>query len=206
MNTRERIIETSTELFNTKGVKSITMDEISSVNGISKRTLYELFADKSTLIEACFMSLANKMKEVSMQLRKEASNILEYILIYQDFESRESEKRSRVLADEMKKFYPDVYKKVIEGVKKEHINYTKSLIEEGINEGLFEPKIGSIDVATQILSLLVSINSFAVSDSIRKNSTHQEIFMSSVVIFLRGLSTDLGREVIDNYFKNRNIL
>jgi hypothetical protein len=80
------------------------------------------------------------------------------------------------------------------------------LIEEGINEGLFEPRIGSIDVATQILSLLVSINSFAVSDSIRKNSTHQEIFMSSVVIFLRGLSTDLGREVIDNYFKNRNIL
>jgi AcrR family transcriptional regulator len=206
MTTKERIIETSTELFNTKGIRSITMDEISSVNGISKRTLYELFADKSTLIEACFMSLANKMREISMELRREASNILEYILIYQDYESRESEKRSRVLTDEMRKFYPDVYKKAIEGVKKEHISYTKSLIEEGINEGLFEPKIGSIDVATQILTLLVSINSFAVSDSIRKNSTHQEIFMSSVVIFLRGLSTDKGREVIDNYFKNRNIL
>ncbi len=205
MITRERIIETSTELFNTKGIKSITMDDISSVNGISKRTLYELFADKSALIEACFTSLADKMRDVSMKLRNESSNILEYILKYQDYESRESEKRSRLLTDEMKKFYPEVYKRAIEGVKKEHISYTKSLIEEGIKDGLFEPRIGSVDVATQILSILVGINSYALSDSVRKNSTHQEIFMSSVVIFLRGLSTDKGRSIIDNYFKERNI-
>ena len=205
MVTRERIIETSTELFSMKGCKSITMDDISAANGISKRTLYELFADKSALLEACLTSIAEKMKEMSLKLKEESANILEYILSYQDYESKESEKRSRIFTEEMRKFYPEVYKRAIENVKEKHLHYTKSLIEEGISEGLFELNIGSIDVATKILALLVTLNSYAVSESIRKDSNRKEIFMSSVVVFLKGLSTDKGRQVIDNYYKSRNI-
>lgn len=205
MTTRERIIETSTELFITKGCKSITMDEISAVNGISKRTLYELFADKSALLEACLTSIAKKTKEVSMRLKAESSNILEYILSFQDYESREAAKTSRVLGEELKKFYPDVYKKAIEGVKNEQLEYTKSLIEEGIKEGLFESGIISIDVVAKLLTLLVGLNSLAVCDSLNMESNRKVIFMSSVVVYLRGLSTDKGREAIENYFKTRNI-
>ena len=205
MTTRERIIETSTELFSMKGCKSITMDEISAVNGISKRTLYEIFADKSALLEACLTSIAKKTKEVSMKLREESSNILEYILSFQDYESREAARTSRVLGEELKKFYPEVYKRAIESVKNQQLEYTKSLIEEGIEEGLFESDIVSLDVVSKILTLLVGLNSFAVCDSIKRESNRKEIFMSSVVVYLRGLATDKGREAIDNYFKTRNI-
>ena len=69
MTTRERIIETSAELFSMKGCKSITMDDISAANGISKRTLYELFADKSALLEACLVSLTERLKQMSMKLK-----------------------------------------------------------------------------------------------------------------------------------------
>ena len=40
---RERIIATATEAFTSKGIKSITMDDIAAALGISKRTLYEVF-------------------------------------------------------------------------------------------------------------------------------------------------------------------
>ena len=205
MTTRERIIETSAELFSMKGCKSITMDDISAANGISKRTLYELFADKSALLEACLVSLTERMKQMSMKLKDESANILEYILSYQDYESMVSEKRSRIFTEEMRKFYPEVYKRTIESVKEKQLQYTKSLIEEGINDGLFELNIGSIDVATKILALLVTLNSNAVIDSIKRDSNRKEIFLSSVVVFLKGLSTEKGREVIDNYYKTRDI-
>ena len=39
---KERIIATATEAFTTKGIKSITMDDIAAALGISKRTLYEV--------------------------------------------------------------------------------------------------------------------------------------------------------------------
>ncbi len=40
---RERIMVAATEAFTSKGIKSITMDDIAAALGISKRTLYEVF-------------------------------------------------------------------------------------------------------------------------------------------------------------------
>ena len=50
---RERIIMTATEAFTLKGIKCITMDDIAAALGISKRTLYEVFADKESLLKEC---------------------------------------------------------------------------------------------------------------------------------------------------------
>lgn len=41
---RERIVDTALQSFVTHGIKSITMDDIAAALGISKRTLYEVFA------------------------------------------------------------------------------------------------------------------------------------------------------------------
>lgn len=48
---RERIITAATEAFTSKGIKSITMDDIAAALGISKRTLYEVFSDKESLLK-----------------------------------------------------------------------------------------------------------------------------------------------------------
>ena len=53
---RERIIETAVKAFAAQGIKSITMDDIATSLGISKRTLYEVFPDKETLLEECIGS------------------------------------------------------------------------------------------------------------------------------------------------------
>ena len=49
---RERIIDIAVEAFSAHGIKSITMDDIATSLGISKRTLYEVFSDK----ELCWKS------------------------------------------------------------------------------------------------------------------------------------------------------
>ena len=54
---KERIIATATEAFTTKGIKSITMDDIAAALGISKRTLYEVFVDKESLLKDCILTV-----------------------------------------------------------------------------------------------------------------------------------------------------
>lgn len=203
MVTRERIVENTTELFQQKGCKSITMDDISAHNGISKRTLYELFADKSSLLEACLIDAAKKKKMEADLLKRRSANILEYILMFQDMESRLQERTSHVLLEEMRKFYPEVYKRTITIVKQEQLNYTQSLLEEGIREGMFEANVGSVEIQTKILSLLVGLNSFGINECFHVKEDRHDIFMSSVVVYLRGLSTDKGRKVIEDYFRNK---
>ena len=48
---RERIITAATEAFTSKGIKSITMDDIAAALGISKRTLYLLNKEKTVLLK-----------------------------------------------------------------------------------------------------------------------------------------------------------
>ena len=50
LHLRDLIIDTAMSMFKQRGIKSVTMDELSSRMGISKRTLYELFEDKETLL------------------------------------------------------------------------------------------------------------------------------------------------------------
>lgn len=62
---KERIIERAMQAFKTHGIKCITMDDIAASMGISKRTLYEVFANKEMLLEDC--------------IRKERQETNEYI-------------------------------------------------------------------------------------------------------------------------------
>ena len=47
---KEQIINTAFDLFSQYGIKSVSMDDVAKAAGISKRTLYESFGDKETLL------------------------------------------------------------------------------------------------------------------------------------------------------------
>ena len=50
IDTRERIIKECNKMIMSVGPSSMTMDDVARACGISKRTLYEAFPDKRTLI------------------------------------------------------------------------------------------------------------------------------------------------------------
>lgn len=47
---RPRILETAMTLFRKHGIRQVKMDDIAATLGISKRTLYELYANKEKLL------------------------------------------------------------------------------------------------------------------------------------------------------------
>ena len=47
---KSRILEKGTELFFRYGVKTVTMDAIASELGISKKTIYQHFPDKDSMV------------------------------------------------------------------------------------------------------------------------------------------------------------
>ena len=53
MDTRERIVTECSQMLMSVGPASMTMDDVARACGISKRTLYETFPDKRTLISEC---------------------------------------------------------------------------------------------------------------------------------------------------------
>ncbi len=60
----QRIAEKAKELFYKYGLKSVTMDDIASNLGVSKKTIYQYYADKDALIDAVMqLEIDNDVKE-----------------------------------------------------------------------------------------------------------------------------------------------
>ena len=83
---KEEIMLTALDLFAQYGIKSVSMDDIAHNMGISKRTIYEFFEDKETLLLEGFELNYNKMRLYLEQLEKGAFNSLDIILLfYEEF-------------------------------------------------------------------------------------------------------------------------
>ena len=57
--TKEEIIRITQALIARNGIRAVRVDEIAQTLGISKRTLYEMFADKDDLINACLDAMSS---------------------------------------------------------------------------------------------------------------------------------------------------
>lgn len=77
---RERIILTAMEAFSANGIRCITMDDVAASLGISKRTLYEVFADKESLLEACVLKKQAEGDSYVEEVYAQSGNVLEVIL------------------------------------------------------------------------------------------------------------------------------
>jgi hypothetical protein len=53
---KEKIRDTASQLFLEHGFKSITMDDIANEIGMSKKTIYSEYSNKTSLVEDCVMS------------------------------------------------------------------------------------------------------------------------------------------------------
>ena len=54
---REKILSKAADLFLSYGFKSVTMDDIASAMGISKKTIYQHFENKTKLVEATTLNI-----------------------------------------------------------------------------------------------------------------------------------------------------
>lgn len=79
--TKEEIIRTTLDLITRNGLRAVRVDEIAQMLGISKRTLYEMFADKNDLISACLNDMARQQRQhIDADRKRRSGNALQKTL------------------------------------------------------------------------------------------------------------------------------
>lgn len=201
MATREQILETSLHLFLQRGCKNLTMDEVASENGISKRTLYEMFKDKSSLLEESIISLHEKKRGMVTHYFERHENVLELLLDSMEKGDEKILDTHYQFMMEVKKYYPELHRRFIMTFQMNQYEMLKKLFYKGCEDGYFRKE--GVDYDSLAYSLLVICNRTTDTTSfgdVRVN--HQQAIMRTVVIILRGISTVKGIETIDNHIKN----
>ena len=118
MTNREQILRSTSALFLERGCKSLTMDEVASANGMSKRTLYELFHDKAKLLQECILLLHKDNMVRSEEELSKAGNVLEWFM--NSLRNKDSQRMTFYydFFTEVKKYYPEVFLNVVKDVNR----------------------------------------------------------------------------------------
>lgn len=197
---REKIIESAGKLFAEHGIKSITMDDIAASFGISKRTLYEVFSDKESLLIECIRYAVEQEEAYLKALLGQTNNVLEVLL------KRYQRSIERFHATN-KKFFEDIqkYPRAYEHLKRGNNRTTEDAVnffKEGVRQGYFRN-----DVNFAIINELVRAQMDILMESdICKTFPFLEVYESIMFTFLRGVSTPKGitelEEFIQQYRKH----
>lgn len=200
MTLRENIIAEATKTFLTYGVKSIRMDDLATNLGISKRTIYEIFGDKETLVTECIESHFEKVKEEKQQKMMKAGNIIEeFLVLLKDWDS-DFETNYRVMTS-VRKFYPKIYAKI--GVDHSKTGYPelKEKLKRGVEDGLLLSNI-DYDLAISVFSHSLFGVVTEQKMILPENVSQVDAFKYIVTYFLRGISTTKGIKLIDDFIEN----
>lgn len=192
---RERIVDTALGAFSTNGIRNITMDDIAAALGISKRTLYEVFADKETLLEACILRSQKEMDDFVVDVLAHSHNVLGVILkIFQHSIERFHATNKRFFEDIKK--YPKAYGLMTRRREKDS-EETILFFREGVTQGLFRA-----DVNFEIMGLLVreQLNLLLNTDVCEKYS-FLAVYESIMFTYLRGISTQQGAQELENFIQ-----
>ena len=202
MELKERIIEEATQLFFQKGIKSMTMSDIASHLGISKRTLYEVFKDKEELLEICIEANSVCAKEEIENLINESENVIDAMMRIYAKHLGDMHKLNRSIVHDLRKYHPRLYKN-LERKQKEDTNTFIPLFEKGIKQKLLRD-----DVNFEILVWLLKAQFKVVimdEDFIPTDKYSVEDFVRAIILnFMRGIATPKGHELIDEMVAKLN--
>src|SRR5690349_6821830 len=114
METGEKILVKAYELFKRYGVRSVTMDEIATQCGVSKKTVYQFFEDKDSLVESIMASVIDKsQKECTMQ-QQVADNAVHEIFLSMQMVQSMLEGVNPALMYDLRKYHSNAYSRLEE--------------------------------------------------------------------------------------------
>ena len=194
MVTRELIIETATNLFLQNGVKTITIARIVKELRTSKRTIYNHFEDKITLLRACLDVYHTKVRAENEAIIAEADNVLEAMGYLLQKIIRRSHQVNPNFFSDIIHYYPGLlnesYKKNGNFAHQELIDLSKW----GVADGIFIEDIDIEVVGKTVLAMLKLMKDnkqFPVTDFSKERLT-----FGILVPYLRGLCTPKGVELL----------
>ncbi|MDB5273265.1 MAG: transcriptional regulator, TetR family [Chitinophagaceae bacterium] len=197
IETGERILIEAEQLFFRYGVKSITMDEIATHLGISKKTIYQFYKDKKELVYKVVETKMAKQETEMEEIAEKAIDPVHEILLTSDYLKKIFINMNPFLLVEVQKYYPRAY-----GIFSTHrdkciFSSIFNNIKKGITQGLYRP---GMDVDTIARLRMVCIDAAFNPDNFplaKKNLN--ELQMQLIEHFLYGICTLKGHKLINKY-------
>ena len=198
---REQIILKSADLFLNLGFKSVTMDDIANEMGISKKTIYVHFSNKTKLVEAVTFNLFDKICVGIDDICEKAPNPIEELYSIKMFVMHHLKNEKASPQYQLKKYYPQIFAALkFKQFEKMHQSVQESL-EHGVSTEVFR---NTIDV--DFISRMYFTGMTGIKDNMffPTEQFQMDYLMESYLEYhLRAIVSDKGMTILNNFI-NKN--
>ena len=201
MEPKERISVKAEELFMQFGIRSVSMDDIAHSLGMSKKTLYQYYADKDELVNAMIRNHIQQMQTDCESCREQANDAIHEIFITMERIVDELSNMNPMVLYDLEKFHYKSYQHFKEHKDKYLVKIVRNNIEWGISQGLYRDDV-NVDVMSKyrMESMMIPFNVAVFPPGKYNLATISEMIIEN---FIFGLATIKGHQLIQQYNEQR---
>lgn len=192
---RRQAVKVALAAFHAQGIRPVTMDEIAHSLTMSKRTLYQLFADKEELLIACMEEVDRRHRLRLQERMAETDSVIDLLL--SDFELKMQE-LATISPDFFRDLakYPQAMRRMQER-RDENARVAVEFLKKGVAQGYLRP-----DLNLEILyDFIASTIELARIGRILNRFSLVEVFQHTIFVYIRGCATLKGAAIMDAFME-----
>lgn len=191
---RERILEAAARRFMELGISKVTLDEIASDLGMSKKTMYKYFPSKEDLLTHIIRDRINRNGKRFNDIMGSGKPFGDKLQEIFAFAGREFSTASRQFILDLRRIAPDLWEEAEEYRRKTIVTNVRKMIEQAKEEGMIRK---DLDVDLFVLVFLSAVQDIITPKTLSEQpfSTLQA-FQGILEIIFEGALTDDARATI----------
>jgi len=197
MDTLTKILSSAIDLFRQYGFKTITMDDVARKAGISKKTLYQHFANKQELVSETISWFQQHIADKCSEHFTQSENAVEGMVRVMGLFNEVNRNMNPLTLFEMERYFPDCFQRFKCSIEDKDIVRIKENLQEGIEQGYYREEINVDFMATyrMELSMIVYYPNMLVNEKHHMWEVANEISEH----FLYGIMTAKGEKLYKKY-------
>src|SRR5258708_5175427 len=194
---KDRILKGAMELFMKYGVRSVSMDDIARHLSVSKKTIYQYFADKDDVVTLVAKDHMDKGRIEFEGLRDGAKNAIEELVRISACLKKDMQEMNPSLLFDLEKYHAKGWSVWLDHKNKYIRDSVVRNLRQGIEEGYYRK-----DIQPEVLaSIRIELVQLAFDEQI---FPYNQFNLADVQIqildhFIFGLLTDKGRKMYEKY-------
>lgn len=197
IDTKERIKQKAHELIMQYGARSVSMDDIANGLGISKKTIYQFYADKEELVSAVVEDILAQNQCVCETDNRTSKDAIHELFLAKECVGELLKTMNPSLLFDLQKYHPIAFMKFQKHRNEFLYNVICENIKRGILEGIYREDLRVELVARlRVESLLIP---FSPEVHLNSSYTITELQQELIDLFLFSMVNQKGYKLIFKY-------
>jgi AcrR family transcriptional regulator len=201
MDDKIKIQNYAVEKFLKEGFYKISMDEIASELGMSKKTIYKYFPSKEKLVEEVVLNFREEVRSKIIVIIKSNDNaVFKIVNLIREVGKVFVKVNEKMIVD-LQKHLPVLWTGIDEFRTKQISEFFSSVIEQGKKEGLITDLPIEIIMAIHLAAVRAVVNPTFIMNN---KFSFKEAMEYTFKIILNGILTDKGKEIFNTSINGMN--